>query len=166
MIYQHKRYNHIDGFFVAEERIPFGSGKSVYAVIEVYQVPVVDFPRYAINVQELINSERQSGDFKIIEPNHFALEEYEWIDPEPVTVIHHRSHISWTVGAPVFKRCWAFERKQYRQFVRKMKQHCIKITADNHCFRSYDFKFHPWNYTEWPLLKETIRRTETKPLSL
>jgi hypothetical protein len=166
MFYQHKKYNKLHGFFVLEQKMPDGTTKDAYTVIEIDGNPIADFPQYAINIEELVKSEKADGNLHILEVNHFLIEDYAWIKPEPIQVLHYRDHVQWQVHIPVFKRIFAFEPKDYRHFVRTMKRNCITLIGQHHSFLSADFRFYPHDYTDWSFLKDTIKKAEQKPFQL
>ncbi|HTM65040.1 MAG TPA: hypothetical protein VL093_01860 [Flavipsychrobacter sp.] len=166
MFYQHKKYNKLNGFFVLEQKVPFGTTKEAYTVIEIDGNPIADFPQYAINIQELVKSEKTNGNFRILEANEFPLEDYTWVSPEPIQVMHYGDHVQWEIDSPVFKRIFAFEPKAYRHFIRSMKRNCVALIEQHHSFLSADFRFYPRHYANWSFLKDTIKKAEQQAFEL
>jgi hypothetical protein len=87
------------------------------------------------------------------------------MEPEPVQVVHHRQYVQWHVRSPIFERMYAFDPKEYRSFVQRMKYDCRKIIEQHHSFYPADFAFCPDHYYEWKFLQDILKKITPKSIS-
>lgn len=122
-------FNDLDGFYVMEQTIPGGWDKRIYSVLEVDGFPLVEFPTYAVDVQQLIHSLEQGGTYPILTQGfHFK----GHTAADPIIVTHAEGYITWRVGKPVLERVYHFERSKYSELIHKMKIDIQSIIGQFH----------------------------------
>ena len=120
MLCSPRKYNRIDGFYVMEQRVPYSYTKYIYIVIEVDGDPIAEYPKYGMDVEQLLHSLEKSGSYNIMETGRGFSPDKDEI-PEPIEVTHHAEHITWRVRKPALERLFYFEREAYEGFVIRMR---------------------------------------------
>lgn len=122
-------FNYLSLKFIKEETISDSDIQDVkiYVVLSVDNKPIADFPYYAIDLQELLNSIHQDGDYFII-TCECGVPEDKGLH-KGINVKHSGEYIQWHIFEPFPERIFTFEKDQYLKAVNHAIQNFIKIFA-------------------------------------
>ena len=158
MLRSPQKYNLIDGFYVLEQRVPLHYTRYIYTVLEIDGYPVIEYPKYSIDVAQLSYSLQGSGFYTILQPGLGFSSERD-IVPQDIEVTHHAEHITWKVGSSSLERLYHFEKKAYTSLVEKMKDDLLAIVEQQHQeLKEGDTKLVAWGYDRWAFLQPLLQK--------
>lgn len=153
-----KVFNTLDGFYLLEHNLPRAYNKRIYIILEVDDFPLVEFPRYSIDVEQLLLSLQGTGFYTLLLPGRAFRRDQDPL-PDPVHVIHHPTYISWQVKSPLLERTFYFEKQPYTALAERMCTDLLQIVEEYHSdLWVSNIQVDPWSYTEWAFLKPTLNK--------
>jgi hypothetical protein len=117
--------------FFLEKEIPYDSFNegTIYTVINIGLFPLIDFPKYAVDLQELFRSCKESGEYFILLLDSDGVREQRGIE-----VTHIDSYIQWHIYKPLPERILNFKKENYIEEIKK------STSAFNKIYQQYKSK--------------------------